>query len=401
MSSTGLDWRAARDEAHRQGALLRRPQETAGLDAAVGRVLAADLSAPGAVPGHDGAAMDGWAVAGEGPWRVGEPIVAGADPTSEALGPGRARPVTTGAPVPPGTDAVVRSEDADVDGSGLLVRHTVSSTRRHVRPAGEEVARGELLFPAGTRLTPPRVALAAAAGVDDVPVIPVPGVRVAVLGDEVVGAGVPRPGRVRDVFSTTLPHVLRALGAVPSGAVRVPDDLGATARVLDGADAGLVVTTGGTAGSSADHVRGALDRIGAEVLLDHVDVRPGRPALLARRGDTLYLCLPGNPMAAMVALVLLGEPLVAGMTGRPAEAPTTVTTAVDLPNDRPGSLVLAYRSAGAGVAPAGAVPAGVVPVRHQGSAMLRGLADADGLLVVEPGGRNAGESVPALALPWR
>ncbi len=389
MTEALPSWSAARDEAHRQGAgPATRPQPLL-LAGALGSTLAADLHAPGDVPGHDGAAMDGWAVAGDGPWSLGAPIVAGAVPPTEVLAAGTARPITTGAPIPPGTAAVVRSEDADVDVGGRLVRHT-TARRPHIRPAGEEVARGQLLFPAGTVLTPPRAALAAASGVDEVLVMPAPTARVLVLGDEIVGSGVPRPGQVRDVFTHTLPTVLRSFGAEPVAAERVLDDPDRTTAAFDGAPERLVVSTGGTAGSSADHVRGALRRIGAELLIDRVDVRPGRPVLLARRGDTLFLCLPGNPMAAMVGLVLLGGPLVAGLLGRPIEAVRSTRLAVDVPNDRPGDLVLAHRD----------TEDGAVPARHQTSAMLRGLADADGLVVVGAGGRLAGDTVPAIVLPW-
>ncbi|KQS09030.1 hypothetical protein ASG04_09040 [Curtobacterium sp. Leaf183] len=392
--TSDLSWTAARDEAHRQGALCAGAPVAVDLAAALGRTLAADVRAPGAVPGHDGAAMDGWAVAGDPPWRLGTAIVAGAAPSTQTLESGQARPVTTGAPVPPGTTSVVRSEDAHVDDAGRLVRHAAAA-RRHIRPAGEEVALGDLLFRAGTVLTPPRAALAAASGVDHVSVAVAPTVRVAVLGDEIVGTGVPRPGQVRDVFTHTLPGILRAFGADPVESLRVTDDRDATTTALADSTARLVVTTGGTAGSSTDHVRGALEAIGAHLLLDRVQVRPGRPMLLARREDTLYLCLPGNPMAAMVGMVLLGAPLVAGMLGRPAASTSTVRLAVDVPNDRPGSLVLAYvrDDHPDGVARA-------VPASRQTSAMLRGLADADGLMVVPTGGGTAGDVVPTLPLPW-
>ncbi|MGL3198289.1 MULTISPECIES: molybdopterin-binding protein [Curtobacterium] len=388
MTRGPVQWTDARAAAHAAGAALCEPGVRVDLVAGLGRVLATDLAAPGPVPGYDGAAMDGWAVAGDGPWSLGAAIVAGAAPSTERLETGRARPITTGAPVPPGTTSVVRSEDADIV-DGRLVRHG-PGTRRHVRPAGEEVALGELLFTAGTPLTPPRIALAAAAGVDDLDVVPSPTARVAVLGDEIVARGVPEPGRVRDVFTMTLPHVLQGFGASPVAAVRVPDDPTATERLLGDATERLVVTTGGTAGSSTDHVRGALQRIGAELVVDRVDVRPGRPTMLARRDRTLFLCLPGNPMAAMVGAVLFGGPLVAGLTGRALDEPDRVSLAVDVPNERRGALVLAYRS----------TPDGAVPTSHQSSAMLRGLAEADGLLLVGTGGGFAGDVVPALRVPW-
>jgi len=102
------------------------------------------------------------------------------------------------------------------------------------------------------------------------------------------------------------------------------------------------------------------------------------------------LCLPGNPMAAMVGLVLLGGPLIGGLLGRPLEQPSSVTIGVDVPNEGPGDVVVAYRL----------TPAGAVPTSHQTSAMLRGLADSDGLMIVGDHGRVAGDCVPSLRLPW-
>ena len=217
-----------------------------------------------------------------------------------------------------------------------------------------------------------------------------PSALVAVLGDEIVDRGVPTAGLVRDVFSPTLPAVLRAAGAGDVATARVADDLDATARVFAEAGTPLVISTGGTAAGSADHVRGALDLIGADVLLERVAVRPGRPALLARYGGTLHLALPGNPLAAFVTLVTLGLPLIDGMLGRPLADPGTIRAARALPNDRPVALVVACR----------VTDDGALPCARQSSAMLRGLADADLLVVVPPGGTRSGDRVPALALPW-
>ena len=289
----------------------------------------------------------------------------------------------------------MRSEDAHVDDAGRLVLHT-PATRRHIRPAGEEVALGDLLFPAGTVLTPPRAALAAASGVDRVSVALAPTVRVAVLGDEIVGAGVPRPGQVRDVFTHTLPVVLRAFGADPVETLRVPDDRDATTTALAGTTARLVVTTGGTAGSSTDHVRGALDAIGAHLLLDRVQVRPGRPMLLARRADTLYLCLPGNPMAAMVGMVLFGEP--AGRrhdsgdrlrARRRSAWRSTCRTTDRVPSCWRTSATTTRTASRGRSRRAGR------PRRCSGGWRTR-----TGCMVVPSGGGAAGDVVPTLSLPW-
>ena len=391
MSLVRPDWRAARDAAHAAGSALRGPGELVALSDAVGRTLAADLHALARVPGFDASAMDGWAVRGGGPWRLGEAIVAGpVDPGAPGLDVGTARPITTGAAIPEGTDRVLRSESGRVSEGVLMSVDDPAAPPRHVRRAGEEAAPGDLIVSAGARLTPPRVAVAAVCGLDHVPVVIPPRAALVVLGDEIVAAGVPAPGTVRDVFSVPVPRLLGSLGVGDVSATRVADDLAATVAALDRPDVALIVTTGGTARSSTDHVRAALQSLGAELVIDGLALRPGQPLLVARRGGTLYLCLPGNPMAALVGLTLIGAPLVDGLLGRRPAPPGAVTLAVDVPHARSGDLVQAYRD----------TPDGAMPTARQSSAMLRGLADADGLLIVSAGGARAGDTVPTIALPW-
>ncbi|AMM19636.1 hypothetical protein AX769_05135 [Frondihabitans sp. PAMC 28766] len=394
---TALDWARAREVAYSAGresaGSAARASEVVPLSEALSRTLATHAVSPSDVPGADASAMDGWATAGPGPWTLGGALVASSVPVASPLEPGMARAVTTGAPVPPGTDAVLRSEEGLVDGGRLVAQPhdpRAPGPRRHIRRAGEEVRTGDLLLTAGTLLTPPRVALAAVAGLDELTVVGRPRAGLAMLGDEIVASGVPRPGTVRDVFTPQVPGILRSLGADPVSVARVPDDLDATFAAFDRPDLDLLISTGGTAGSSTDHVRAALARLGAELVVDRVAMRPGHPIIVARRGGALHLCLPGNPMAALVGLVVLGRPLVDGLLGRPLGTVDDVVTAVDIAHDRVGSLVVAYRS----------TPDGAVPAERQSAAMLRGLADADGLLVVPQGGAAAGSVVPSLALPW-
>jgi molybdopterin molybdotransferase len=384
------DWRVARAEAADAARALPRTPETVVLADAVGRTLAADVTSLARVPGSDVSAMDGWAVAGEGPWRLGPSIVAGrvAD-DAEKLHPGVARPVTTGAVVPTGTDRVLRSESGHV-ADGILTADDDPRRPSHVRRAGEEIDRGDALVAAGTLLTPPRVAVLALGGHDAVSVVVRPTVALAVLGDEVVAEGVPGRGTVRDVFSVPVPRLLDSLGTAPATTTRVADDLDVTVAALDRPDRRLVVTTGGTAHGPTDHVRAALDRVGAELVVDGLAMRPGQPLVVARWGETLYVCLPGNPMAAYVGLVVVGTAVVDGLLGRRPAPPGSVTLAVDVAHPRAGALVQAYRL----------TPDGAVPTERQSSAMLRGLADADGLLIVPEGGARAGDVVPALGLPW-
>jgi molybdopterin molybdotransferase len=390
VTLTRAEWSDARRAAHSAGSALPRSTEAIPLARAAFRTLAEELRAASLVPGFDASAMDGWAVAGGGPWRLGEPIVAGPAIGVTPLEPGTARPVTTGAAVPPGTERVLRSESGRVD-DGILADHSEQSpSPRHIRLAGEEAEPGDLLFESGTRLTPPRVAVAAVCGLDEVRVAARPRVALAVLGDEIVGEGIPLPGTVRDVFTVQVPDILFSLGALCVSADRVPDDLQRTVAALDRPDVALVITTGGTAHGSTDHVRAALGLLGAELVVDRVAMRPGQPLLVARRGETLYLCLPGNPMAALVSLVVVGVPLVDGLLGRAESPPAIVRLGADVVHPRPGVLVQAYRG----------TPEGAVPMPRQSSAMLRGLADADGLLIVPEGGARVGDTVSAIALPW-
>ncbi|MET4051502.1 molybdopterin molybdotransferase [Frigoribacterium sp. PvP054] len=390
MTVRRADWRVARTEAADVARALPRSVETVVLGEAAGRTLAREVVSLARVPGSDVSAMDGWAVAGDGPWRLGRSIVAGrVGDGVEPLPPGTARPVTTGAVVPTGTERVLRSEAGHV-ADGVLTADPDPRRPSHVRRAGEEIDHGDVLLAAGTLLTPPRLAVLALGGHDAVPVVVRPTVALAVLGDEVVAEGVPEPGTVRDVFSVPVPRLLGSLGVAETSTTRVPDQLDATVAALDRPDRRLVVTTGGTAHGRTDHVRAALDRLGAELVVDGLAMRPGQPLIVARRGGTLYLCLPGNPMAAYVGLVVVGTAVVDGLLGRRAAPPGVVTLAVDVAHPRPGVLVQAYR----------VTEDGAVPTARQSSAMLRGLADAEGLLVVPEGGARAGDVVPALALPW-
>ncbi|MFG6402097.1 molybdopterin molybdotransferase MoeA [Microbacterium sp. P04] len=391
-------WTRARALAHAAGtAAALAPEHVALLDAS-GRWLAADVVAPEPLPHFDSSAMDGWAVSGTGPWRL--------DMSSDdrmlapPLAPGFARRVVTGQQIPPGATAVVRSERASEDGGGEHGRlrlhpgtpDSEAAEGKHVRRAGAEAHRGETLVAAGVQLNPAQVALAAACGLDAVRVAASPPVALVLTGDEVVVSGRPRPGEVRDSFGPTLPPLLRMLGARPTITSRLGDDLGAIEEHLVGPEP-LVCTTGGTGGSEVDHVRRALDDVGARLIIDGLAVRPGAPTVLAELPDGRFvLALPGNPLAAMVGLLLVGAPLLVGLAGRVLEPLPTVP--VDLAADRRHS----GRAGGADIVPFTAGPEGARPTGWTGAAMLRGLAAADGLLVLESAGTTEASVLP---LPWR
>jgi len=365
-----LPWEEARSCA--AAAAVPLGTEEVAFYAAVGRVLARDVVAAIDVPHYASAAMDGWAVRGAGGWRL---VAAG------PLAEGEAVPIVTGGLLPEGAERVLRSEFGAVAGDALEA--TGAESRDHIRPPAEEARAGEVLVAAGTVLSPAHVALAAAATADSLEVAVRPRVATVFTGDEVMLSGVPGPGRVRDSFGATIPAILRMLGAAPEGSVRIGDDRAATVAALRGADADLVVTTGGTGGSSADHVRRALEDLGAEYLVPGLASRPGGPTFLARLPDgRLVLGLAGNPLAAMLGLLSLGDVLVAGYTGR-SVPPLLSVPVPDSVKRHPASTRLVP------------VRADLREVAWTGSAMMRGLAAATGVLVVPPAGDGQ-----LLELPW-
>ncbi|MFE9698478.1 molybdopterin molybdotransferase MoeA [Streptomyces sp. NPDC006270] len=403
-SAPPVSWDRARAVAARAGragplAAVRLP-----LDRASGHVLAEALGALTDLPSFDTSAMDGWAVAGPGPWafEAGAGLLAGLSPAT-ALPDGTAVRIATGARVPPDTTAVIRTEHARVDeAKGLLYALRSAAPGQDIRLRGQECRSGARLVPAGAVVTPAVLGLAAAAGYDALPAVPRPRVDVLVLGDELLTAGLPHDGLIRDALGPMLGPWLRALGAEVSGPRRLGDDAGALRDALADSDADLIVTTGGTASGPVDHVHPVLDALGAELLVDGVAVRPGHPMLLARlpasgRSDGPYLVgLPGNPLAAVSGLLTLAEPLLAGIAGRPERDAYRALVHADVhghPHDT-RLVPVAHRAGRAGGRDH------VAPLRYNGPAMLRGIAAADGLAVVPPGGVRSGTEVEILDLPW-
>ncbi|HEX6887531.1 MAG TPA: molybdopterin molybdotransferase MoeA [Candidatus Nanopelagicales bacterium] len=382
------------------------PASHVALEDSDGLVLAEPLVARAPLPGFDTSAMDGWAVAGPGPWTVVGASLAGR-PAGVTLGGAQAVVIATGAVVPTGADAVIRSEDGTVrpgaDGRDVLAAPDPAAGS-HVRPAGEECRAGDALAPAGTLVTPALVGLAAAAGLDELLAVPRPRVALALFGDELATSGVAGPGLVRDSLGPQVPGWLRRMGAVVVGVRRCEDTLDAhVTAIADAArEADLVLTTGGTAAGPVDHLHTAIAAVGGQVLVDSVAVRPGHPMIAARlpggrrrevgaAAPQVWLVgLPGNPQSAIVTLMSLAAPLLAGLAGRPPLPDLAVVTAA-VPVAAPATedrLVL------------GTIDAGVfTPGSHLGSGMLRGLAAATGFAVLPPGGVPAGAPVRWLPLP--
>ncbi|MFJ8882318.1 molybdopterin molybdotransferase MoeA [Streptomyces sp. NPDC102402] len=387
-------WAEVRALAERLGRGAPLTAHRLPLDRALGHVLAEAVVALTDLPSFDTSAMDGWVVAGPGPWTVqeGEGLLAGRG-SSEPLPDGHALRIATGARLPADATAVIRSEHAHCDeAKGLLHAAREVVPGQDIRPRGQECRSGDELLPVGTVVTPPVLGLAAAAGYDALVAVPRPRVDVFVLGDELLTAGLPREGLIRDALGPMLAPWLRAMGAEVADPRRLGDDAAALRKALVSSDADLILTTGGTAAGPVDHVHPVLAEIGAELLVDGVAVRPGHPMLLARLpdGGPCLVGLPGNPLAAVSGLLTLAEPLLRGIGGRPS--PERYRAPVhDEVHGHPQDTRLI---------PVVHRDDTVVPLHYNGPAMLRGIAAADGLAVVPPGGVRSGTEVEILDLPW-
>ncbi len=388
-SRPAVGWAEARTAA-RYAARPGEPVELP-LPGALGHVLAEPLPALTDLPAFDTSAMDGWAVAGPGPWALddsGPGVLAGDTP--ERLPDGHAVAIATGARVPDGATAVLRSEHGFAGGGRL----TAPATPPHggdIRPRGQECRTGDLLLPAGALVTPAVLGLAAAAGYDRLTVTRRPRAEVLVLGDELLTEGVPAGGRVRDALGPLVAPWLAGLGADVVATRHLGDSAPALRDALTGGDAEVLVTTGSTAAGPVDHLRPALRELGATFVVDGVAVRPGHPMLLAALPDGRHVVgLPGNPLAAVSALLTLADPLLRTLADRDPEAGPGPARLAERVQGHPEDTRLVPVSHRRGTA---------TPLRFHGPAMLRGIASATALAVIPPGGAGAGASVHLLGLP--
>ena len=320
-------------------AVTPMPACTVPLEEAVSRVLAEDVRADLPVPGFDTTAMDGWAVhaedVGRAPALLAAAGVSGAGSVPSALPRGSAWKVMTGAPMPPGSDAVVPVEDAAPVGGGSVRLDAVPKAGAHVRRRGEVFEAGALLLAAGRRLTPADLVLAAAAGRETLRVARAPRAGVLVTGDELVPAGTrPGPGQLRNTNGPLLVAALRRAGAEASSFVVARDDEAALGRALEEALApglDVLLTTGGVSAGDYDYVGAALDALGARVRFHKVSIRPAKPVLFATKGATLVFGLPGNPVSAAVAFDFFVRPALRAAAGLLPPLPPTVPARLTAP----------------------------------------------------------------------
>ena len=400
MSTFGLDGVQSWPQAHHVASTCARPlpEVPARLDEAAGSILARPLDLLQDDPPADAAAVTGYAVCGEGPWQR---------TPEDRLRPGTCAYVRANDPLPLHADAVL-ALDATVTQDGPVAIITARDPLtglpdERTRPElGEGIVRqaarasaGAALAPRDRLVTPALVALAAAAGYDEIPIIRPPVVGTLVLGSSLLAGGLPRHGRVRDALGDAVPAFVGALGARGNPAVRAPDTKDLLLTEIDDANVDVLITTGSTAPDPDNHVRQVLRDLGARWLIDGVASTPGAQMLLARLPDGRFLVgLPGDPPSAMAGLITLVAPLIASMRGdapRPAASAVLVDEAPagDYADDTVLAPVRLETAEHAVIAR---------PLADGGPAGLHAWANADAVAVVPPGFGARGDVVQVIPL---
>lgn len=317
-----------------------RPIIDVPLREAAGRWVARDILARRTQPASDLSAMDGYAIRFAdmpGPWTVIGESAAGR-PFAGTVAPGEATRIFTGAALPSGADTVLIQEEAGREGPTLQLTGEGPGHRgRNVRRRGLDFEEGATLITAGQRLTPARIAVAATGGHGTLPVRQRVRVAIAATGDELVPPGSGDPVALPESNGVMLAALLADLPVEIIDLGILPDDLNTLRDAFAGVEADLLVTTGGASVGDHDLVQPALKAAGGQVDFWRIALRPGKPMMAGRLGDTVVLSLPGNPVSAFVTATLFVRPLIAHMAGAadPFPAPIPAILGEDMPANGP------------------------------------------------------------------
>ena len=299
-------------------------REDVPLRQALGRILAEDVVAPGDVPGHDNAAVDGYAVFHDDLKATGEtrlPVtarIAAGHPLGRAARPGEALQIFTGGSLPAGPDTVFMIEDCRADGDHVILDGAIQRGANR-RRAGEDIRAGATILRAGRRLRAQEVGLAASVGRSQLRVFEPLRAAVFSTGDEVRDPGDGgdlAPGCIYDSNRYAVIGLLEGLGCRVTDLGIVEDRLDAVQDALGGAarEHQLLITSGGVSMGEEDHVRAAVEALG-RIHFWRLAVKPGRPMAFGEVGGATFLGLPGNPVAAMATFMRIARPVVILLSG--------------------------------------------------------------------------------------
>lgn len=356
--------------------------------AAAGRVLAVVQQSGVSVPPLDNSAMDGYAV------RTADVTTAGiclpisqripAGTVGVPLQPGSVARIFTGAPIPAGADAVVMQERCE-HGEGGVVINQVPKSGENIRRAGEDITAGADILPAGVKLRPQEIALAASAGLPELPVYRRVRVGMFFTGDELVQPGEPLPpGAIYNSNRYALRTLLEGMGCEVRDLGAVEDRLDATCDALRraAADNDLVITSGGVSVGEEDHVKPAVEAEG-ELDMWKIAIKPGKPLAFGKirkeGGHAWFIGLPGNPVAAFVTCLMMVRPFVMRLQGIAQVAPRILNLPCASAWNKPDGARLEFLRGR--INEAGAIEL----YRNQGSAVATSLCWSDGLILNPPG----------------
>lgn len=394
----------ARDRVIARARLRELGRETLALDRALGRTLAAPVTAPIDVPGFANSAMDGFALRGadlphasEGRFRLVATRLAG-DGRTVTIGAGECVRITTGAPLPQGADTVVIKENVRIDGDTVIVS-AGERAGANTRAAGEDFRCGEPALVAGDRLTPARLGVLASFGRTEVEVFRAPRAVLLTTGDEIVAPGeVLDYGQIYNSNRHSLGAMLREAGVELLRHEHVRDDPDTLRDALRraAAEADLVVSCGGVSAGEADFLPRLLAEIGI-VDFWKVRMKPGMPLLFGAIGAALVFSLPGNPVSSIATFQVIVKPALEVWAGRdPARSPRWYARLAEpvRKTHKRAEFLRAMRECRAD----GTL--WVTPFPRQGSGVLRSVAEADCLVVVneEVQSLAAGDCVEILPL---
>lgn len=371
---------------------------------ALNRVLSADVISPLDVPPMNTSSMDGFAVStadlahGNRRLPVSQRIPAGHAPSP--LGANTAARIFTGATVPPGADAIVMQEQTETTGDEVTILHS-PKPGEWVTAQGADIRSGSIILPAGTRLTPQALGLAASVGCAELKVRRRVKVAVFFTGDELTMPGEPlKPGAIYNSNRFTLRGLLENLGCEVTDYGIVPDKLDATRATLrEAAQAhDLILTCGGVSVGEEDHVKPAVEAEG-RLSMWQIAMKPGKPlafgavrrtplqAGAAASGETFFIGLPGNPVSSFVTFLLFVRPFVLRLAGVQTVAPRALSLRADFTQNKADRRNEFLR---ARVNPAG----GLDLFPNQSSAVLTSTVWGDGLIDNPPNHAiSAGETV--------
>lgn len=382
--------------------IMPLPVEKVHFTNALNRICAEDIISPVNIPYHTNSAMDGYAIVASDTLNASKnnPVtlpIAGEYQAGIIHAPihvksGQAIRIMTGAPIPPGADAVVEKESTTEDENRVTIFRQVKEGE-NIRQAGEDIRKGDCIVQRGTKITPAIVGLLASTGNVTVTVAQKPRVAVLATGDEIYEPGTPlQEGIVINSNAYTLMSLVQEYGGLPHYIGIARDSIEASKESLSQAlSCDIIISSGGVSEGKYDFMISAIVELGFTLLVERIAMKPGKPCIFAHRGNTLYFGLPGNPVSSMVSFIEFVRPAMLAMQGAKALQKPLIKAICQEPikrkNDGRTHFIRAIVSFEGGQAT-------VRITGPQGSGILRSMALANCLIILPPDRLSVAQGEP-------